>query len=236
VGAAAAPVGDREDLAGGEHPEGQQRDGHPDGHPDQHIGGSVGAQRHPAERGQRDQDDRDPLAHVAPAALRHHGVQDRHQEGGADGDLQRRQGKATPAGVDDHAERAWALGDRADDAPGDEHDPVRQDEEDDQVPEAAQHQQGQDQAIGQAVEDPPRAHGRQPPLDRHQPWPVQADQPADHRVVGDGDVDGQATQTLGEDHDRKHDQHRGGDHPADPARLHVVWERRRLAGGPAAPR
>jgi hypothetical protein len=85
VGAAAAAVADREDLARRKPAERQQRDGHPDHRRDQHVAGGVHPQVHAGQRQQCDQTGGDPLAGLPPTAFRHqaveHGDQDRGQVG-----------------------------------------------------------------------------------------------------------------------------------------------------------
>jgi hypothetical protein len=142
VGGAAAPVGDREHLAGSEHAEGDQRQGHPDGHPDQHVGGGVGAQGHPADRGQGDEPGGHPLAGVAPATLGHQRVQDPHQQPGQEHYLLRRQRPPAPAGLDHHPERPRPADAGTHHGRGRDHQ-VGEGERDDQMPQAAQHQQRQ---------------------------------------------------------------------------------------------
>ena len=189
-----------------------------------------------AEPGQRHQPGRDPFAGVAPAALRHHRVQDPHQQRREQGDLERRHPPAAPAGPDDHPERAWPLGDRGQPGLDDQGQQLRQDQHHDQVPEPPQHQQRHQQPRQQAVDDPPGADGRQPPPGPHQPRRLEPGQPPDHRVVDDGDVDGQAAHPAGEDHDRQRHQHDPDDQPPHPAGLQVIGQRRRLPGRPAAAR
>jgi hypothetical protein len=155
VGAAAAPVGDREDLVGGEHPEAEQRDRDPDGDGDQRVGGGVGAQRDPAQRGQGDQRTRDQLAQGAPATLRDQRVQDPDEHQRDDGDLQGRQRPAPPAGTDRDPKRARAVGGRPEQVLGQVGRHLRGDQEHDQVAEPPQRQQRQQQPDAQHLERPP---------------------------------------------------------------------------------
>jgi hypothetical protein len=120
-----------------------------------------------------------------------------------------------PVGPEDHPERPWTLGDRAHHARGDAKQ-LRDDHQDDQMAKAPQQQQRQQQPCLEPVEDPPGADGRQRPRHPYQPWGVEPGQPADHRVIGDGHLD--------------------GDQPPDPAGLQVIRQRRWLPCRPPATR
>jgi hypothetical protein len=87
VGGSASPVDHREHLAGGEPAERQQRYRHPNAGGEEHVAGRVDAERDAGEPDQRHQPGRQPLAHVAPAALRHQRVQDPDQQGRQVGDV-----------------------------------------------------------------------------------------------------------------------------------------------------
>jgi hypothetical protein len=192
---------------GGEQPEGNEGKRDPDGCRDQDIGWGVGAKGDAAEPGQRHERGCDPFAGVAPTALRHHRVQDPHQQGREQRDLERRHPPAAPAGPDDHPERSWPLGDRGQPGLDDQGQQLRQDHHHDQVPEPPEHQQRHQQHRQQAVDDPPGADHRQPSPGPDQPRRLQSGQPVDHRVVDDGHVHGQAAHAAGEGHDRQHHQH-----------------------------
>jgi hypothetical protein len=231
VGAAAAPVDDREHLAGREPPEQQQRDGDPDAHPQQHVGGGIHPQRNPGHADHRHQPSHHPLAGVAPAPLGHQRVQDPNQQDREEGDRQRRQRPAAPAGPQVHPERPWPPGDRRQAHLDDEHE-VPGDPPHDQVPPAPQHQQYQQQPGGQREQHPPRTDMRQAPQQRHQPGRLQAGQPPHDRAVDDRDRYGGAAQPAGEHRQRQPDQHHRGHQPADPAGLQPIRQRRGRPGGP----
>jgi hypothetical protein len=156
VGAAPAPVPDREDRVRGEQPERQQRQGDAEHDTDQDVGGRVGAEGDPAERGQRHQHGRGELAPVPPSALGDQRVQHDHQERGEHGDLHRRHRPAAPPDPDRDAERARTLGDRAEDGLNDHADDVGRDQSHDEVAQPLQHQQGNDEAEPEGVQHPPR--------------------------------------------------------------------------------
>jgi hypothetical protein len=111
VRAATSPVGDREDLAGREPAEGNQRDRDPDAGREEHVGGGVDAQRDAGDPDQRHQRDRHPLAGVAPAALGHQRVQNPNQQGRKESDRHGRQRPPAPAGLEVHSERPRPPGD-----------------------------------------------------------------------------------------------------------------------------
>jgi hypothetical protein len=136
--------------------------------------------------------------------------------------VQRRHGPAAPAFPDHHPERPRPLGDRADDGAADERHQVGEDHPDDQLPEAAQHQQDDEQSEGHGVQDPPGAEGGQPAHHRPEAGQVDPGQPADHGGVEGGQVDGQPAQAAAEDQDSQDQQHHRGHQPPDPAGLEMV--------------
>jgi hypothetical protein len=73
-------VGDREDLAGGEHAKAEQWDGHADCDAHQHVGGRLHPKVDVGDGDQGYQHGRHPLAGLAPPALRYQAVQDAHHE------------------------------------------------------------------------------------------------------------------------------------------------------------
>ena len=107
--AAAAPVADREDLAGGEQAKAEQRNRHPDRHAHQDVSGRLHPQVHAGEGDQRHQPGRHPLADLAPAALRHQAVQDPDQDDHQRAHLFGGQRPGGPIGAELHPERPRPL-------------------------------------------------------------------------------------------------------------------------------
>src|SRR6266545_1086999 len=171
-----------------------------------------------------------PLASVAPAALGHQRVQDPHQQGRKEGDRHRRQRPAAPAALDIHPERTWPSSVRRQAHRHDDHE-LPGDPPHDQVPPAAQDQQPQQQPQRQREQHPPGADLRQAPQ-RLQPRPLQAGQPAHHRVVDLGDHNGHPAQAAGEYGQGQPDQHHGGYQPANAAGLQPIRQRRGRASWP----
>jgi hypothetical protein len=109
MGAAAPPVGDWEDLVGGEPAEGEQRDGHANDGAQQYVGRGVEAERDPGQARQCHDRGRRPLAGLPPSALRHQHVERADQARGQHCDLDRRQRIAVPVPVDDGPEGPGPL-------------------------------------------------------------------------------------------------------------------------------
>ena len=107
---------------------------------------------------------------------------------------------------------------------------------DQQLPQAAEDQQGQQQPPQQHRDRHIGAKRGQHLHRRQQPGRPQPGQPADHRIIDDGDVDGQAIQPAGEHQHRQRDQDHGGDQPSHSGGLQMMWQRRGLAGGTPPPR
>jgi hypothetical protein len=236
VSAAPTPVGDREDLAGRKDAKAEQRDRHPNGDPNQDIGGGLHRQVHAGDGDQDDQRGGHPLAGLAPASLRHQAIQDPDQDHHQRRQLLGWQRPGVPVGPELHPERPrplqkWGqqvLDEEALQNPGRQHDQ--------QLPQAAEHQQGQQQSPQQhrdgqiGVECGQRLHRRQ------QPGCPQPGQPSDHRSIDHGDVDSQAMQPTGKDQQRQYDQDHGGDQPSHPGGLQMMRQWWGLAGWTPPPR
>jgi hypothetical protein len=153
----------------------------------------------------RDQDDEgggQPLTGLAPAALWDQAVEDSDQDHHQRRQLLGGQRPGVPVAAELDPERPRPLHQRSQQVLNEEplQDPGPQDDQ--QLPQAAQHQQGQQQ--------PPQQHGdgqigaecSQCLHRRQQPRCPPPAQPSGHRSIDDGDVDGQALQPTGEDQHR----------------------------------
>ena len=160
VGGAAAVVGDGEHLVGGDHAERHQGDGDPDDDGDEHVAGRVHGQVDERHRQGRDQGGDHRLAEPAQPPGGGQRVEHAHQERGQGGDRARGVGVAAPVAEDLDAERAGPhveVGEQA----GEGGHGQGGAEEHEQVPEAAQGDQGHHRRPEQ---DPARpARGRAPP-------------------------------------------------------------------------
>ena len=188
VGAAAAPVADREHLVRGEQAEPEQRDGHPDHRPHEHVGRRLDAQGHQGQTDQHDQRGHGPLADVAPAALRHQRVQHPHQGDRQGSDLHRRHRPTAPTGPHLHPEGTRPVRDQPNtDARNHQ---LRDDHQDDQMTEASQHPATPAPARTTTPRASPTSPQRPAPPERRQARCPQPGRPPHDRVIDNGDRDG----------------------------------------------
>ena len=137
-------VNHRERLPRGEQPQPQQRHGHTQHGAEQHIGRCVHTQPHPGQANHRDDHDRGPAAAAPPPAGRHQRIQRAGQHRAHRRDLNRRHRKATPAELDQHAERQRPVHDKQDDR-RQQHEHLVADHQHQQMPQPAEHDQRQQQ-------------------------------------------------------------------------------------------
>jgi len=186
VRGAAPPVADREDRVGSDEPEGEQRDRHAESGAEEHVGRRVRTEVDPRHPRHGDDPDRCPFPGVAPAAFRDQSVEQGDQGCGQEGDLDRRQRVAVPAHLDADPERPGPLErGRQQDGRVERH--VDDDEVDDQVAEALEHQQRNEDAPGERPDRPPAPEDRGVAGRTGEPGAAQPGEPPHHPIVGGGD-------------------------------------------------
>jgi len=228
VGRAAAPVGDREDLVGGEHAEGHQRDGDPDDGGDDHVGGRVDTQVDQGDRQRGDQRGDDQLAELTQPALWHQAVEHADHGGGEHCDRAGRVRGAGPVAQDLHAERAGSHEQVGEQRAERDH-PDDRTEEHEQVSEAAGEQQ---RGHGGPEQDPDRPQGAErvhPPHDIGQDMGPQLRDPVQQGQVEREDV---IVGGAGGKREEPQQQHHASCGQPIGAGGQGTRQRRRLPGGP----
>jgi hypothetical protein len=140
-----AAVDHRERLLRGEQPHPQQRHAHAEDRAEQHIGRRGHAQAHQGQAGHGDERGRGPAAAMPPPADRHQRVQGAGQHEAQPPDLGRRHREASPAKLGQHPEGQRPVYDKQESVrQHDEH--LVADDQHQQPPEPAQHDQRQQDA------------------------------------------------------------------------------------------